>query len=125
VLHIKTHASTSSPPTTMSTETRKPLPCQNPRDELIACVLRTDWFVGTSPPVQQDKTSPQLTRSVLKKGKSPAECLRNPSELPMQCQHLMSSYADCKKGMVGAPTCSILHGADPSSICGAGSAATT
>ena len=41
-----------------------------------------------------------LTRSVLKKGKSPAECLRNPAELPMQCQHLMSSYADCKKGMV-------------------------
>lgn len=38
--------------------------------------------------------------SVVKSGKTATECLRNSSELPLQCQHLLSSYADCKRGLV-------------------------
>lgn len=38
--------------------------------------------------------------SVLKSGKTPQECLQKPQELPLQCQHLIIRFSDCKKGMV-------------------------
>ncbi|WVO13564.1 hypothetical protein L204_101185 [Cryptococcus depauperatus] len=57
-----------------------PRACQIPREELIACLLRTDC--------------------VLKEGKTPAECLKTPKELPIQCQHLIARLSDCKKGML-------------------------
>lgn len=50
------------------------------------------------PPLQP----PMLTPSVVKKGKTATECLKNQAELPIQCQHLLSSYSDCKRGMVSA-----------------------
>lgn len=40
--------------------------------------------------------------SVLKHGKTPQECLRNKDNLPLQCQHLLSSFSDCKRGLVSA-----------------------
>ncbi|WVF66360.1 hypothetical protein IAT40_001100 [Kwoniella sp. CBS 6097] len=57
-----------------------PLACQEARDELVACLLRTDC--------------------VLKTGKTPQECLKQPHDLPIQCQHLIARFADCKKGML-------------------------
>ncbi|WWC85519.1 uncharacterized protein L201_000383 [Kwoniella dendrophila CBS 6074] len=57
-----------------------PAACQESRDELVACLLRTDC--------------------VLKSGKTPSECLHHPQELPIQCQHLIARFADCKKGML-------------------------
>lgn len=42
--------------------------------------------------------------SVLKHGKNPADCIKAKDELPLLCQHLLLSYADCKKGMVGDET---------------------
>lgn len=44
--------------------------------------------------------------SVLKSGKSVGDCVRSPSELPMECQHLISNFSDCKKGMVSLPLAS-------------------
>ncbi|KAK1921435.1 cytochrome c oxidase assembly protein PET191-domain-containing protein [Papiliotrema laurentii] len=79
-LPTPTHPAPRTPPMSIAYEEKKPLPCQGPRDELIACVMRSDCF--------------------LKQGKSPGECIRNPQQLPLQCQHLISSYADCKKGML-------------------------
>ncbi|ORX34921.1 cytochrome c oxidase assembly protein PET191-domain-containing protein [Kockovaella imperatae] len=55
-------------------------PCQGPRDELIACVMKSDC--------------------VLKGGKSVGDCIRSPQELPLRCQHLIANYSDCKKGML-------------------------
>ncbi|OCF59895.1 hypothetical protein L486_02568 [Kwoniella mangroviensis CBS 10435] len=57
-----------------------PAACQEAREELVACLLRTDC--------------------VLKSGQTPTECLHHPSELPLQCQHLIARFADCKKGML-------------------------
>lgn len=37
---------------------------------------------------------------ILKSHKTAAECVRSPSELPLRCQHLITHYADCKKGML-------------------------
>ncbi|WWD22871.1 hypothetical protein CI109_107366 [Kwoniella shandongensis] len=54
--------------------------CQAARDDLVSCLLRTDC--------------------VLKTGKTPTECLKHPDELPLQCQHLISRFTDCKKGML-------------------------
>ncbi|GFZ44816.1 hypothetical protein JCM24511_02542 [Saitozyma sp. JCM 24511] len=54
--------------------------CKTVRDDLVACLLRTDC--------------------VIKSGKTPAECIRSPQELPLQCQHLITAYSDCKKGML-------------------------
>ncbi|KAI9633366.1 cytochrome c oxidase assembly protein PET191-domain-containing protein [Dioszegia hungarica] len=53
--------------------------CQSIRDDLVACLLRTDC--------------------VLRSGKTPQECLKSP-DLPIQCQHLITAFADCKKGML-------------------------
>ncbi|CAK9781192.1 hypothetical protein CC85DRAFT_289004 [Cutaneotrichosporon oleaginosum] len=57
-----------------------PLACQRERDELAQCILRTDC--------------------VLKQGKSPKECLSNKDNLPLQCQHLLASFSDCKRGLL-------------------------
>ncbi|WVQ85158.1 hypothetical protein IAT38_007323 [Cryptococcus sp. DSM 104549] len=57
-----------------------PAACQVAREDLVACLLRTDC--------------------VLKSGKTPMECLHSPKELPEQCQHLIVRFADCKKGML-------------------------
>ena len=77
--------------------------CQNARDELIACLLRSDWSVLPHPsntcPLRAERWADGPT-SVLKTGKTPRECVRSSSELPLQCQHLITNYADCKKGMV-------------------------
>ncbi|OXG28723.1 hypothetical protein J008_02406 [Cryptococcus neoformans] len=54
--------------------------CQLAKEELVACLLRTDC--------------------VLKSGKTPQECLQKPQELPLQCQHLITRFTDCKKGML-------------------------
>ncbi|KAL7420159.1 hypothetical protein Q5752_005125 [Cryptotrichosporon argae] len=56
------------------------LACQRERDDLAACLLRSDC--------------------VIKHNKTPQQCLRNPVQLPLQCQHLLTSFADCKKGML-------------------------
>jgi hypothetical protein len=45
-----------------------------------------------------------IPHSVIKSGKTPAECIRSPQELPLQCQHLITAYSDCKKGMVSGST---------------------
>lgn len=37
--------------------------------------------------------------SVIKKGKTPGDCIRS-NDLPLPCQHLLANYADCKRGMV-------------------------
>lgn len=37
--------------------------------------------------------------SVMKKGKTPGDCIRS-NDLPLPCQHLLANYADCKRGMV-------------------------
>jgi cytochrome c oxidase assembly factor 5 len=42
---------------------------------------------------------------VLKQGKSPKECLSNKDNLPLQCQHLLASFSDCKRGLVSARPC--------------------
>ncbi|BEJ16400.1 hypothetical protein CspHIS471_0510050 [Cutaneotrichosporon sp. HIS471] len=57
-----------------------PLACQRERDELAQCVMRTDC--------------------VLKQGKSPKECLSSKDNLPVQCQHLLASFSDCRRGML-------------------------
>ncbi|WVO21299.1 uncharacterized protein IAS62_002607 [Cryptococcus decagattii] len=57
-----------------------PPACQIAKEDLLACLLRTDC--------------------VLKSGKTPQECLQKPQELPLQCQHLIIRFSDCKKGML-------------------------
>jgi cytochrome c oxidase assembly factor 5 len=37
---------------------------------------------------------------MVKQGKTAQECMRNREQLPLQCQHLLSSFVDCKRGMV-------------------------
>ncbi|RSH86848.1 uncharacterized protein EHS24_005126 [Apiotrichum porosum] len=65
----------------MSEQPQPRLACAREREELIQCVIRTDC--------------------VLKKGKTPADCIKqSKDELPLLCQHLLLSYADCKKGML-------------------------
>ncbi|EIW73417.1 hypothetical protein M231_01953 [Tremella mesenterica] len=54
--------------------------CQGLREELVSCVLRSDC--------------------VLKIGKTPGECIKERNLLPAQCQHLITSFTDCKKGML-------------------------
>lgn len=37
----------------------------------------------------------------MKSGRTAQECLKNANELlPIQCQHLITAFTDCKKGMV-------------------------
>ncbi|ORY30829.1 cytochrome c oxidase assembly protein PET191-domain-containing protein [Naematelia encephala] len=54
--------------------------CQAARDELVACLLRTDC--------------------VIKSGKTPQECMKARDELPLQCQYAMTNFTDCKKGLL-------------------------
>ncbi|TXT09021.1 hypothetical protein VHUM_02495 [Vanrija humicola] len=59
----------------------KPGPaCQRERDDLVQCILRTDC--------------------VLKQNKSPKECLQAKTELPIQCQQLLATYTDCRRGLL-------------------------
>ena len=39
-------------------------------------------------------------RSVVKQGKTPKQCLEEKDKLPLQCQHLLLSFVDCRKGLV-------------------------
>jgi len=56
--------------------------CQNIREELIACVLRSDC--------------------VLKSNNSVGDCIstQHRPDLPAQCQHLITTFTDCKRGML-------------------------
>lgn len=56
--------------------------CQPIRDDLVACVLRTNC--------------------VLRENRSPQDCLKHPEDLPDQCVHLMTAFSNCKKGLVSA-----------------------
>ncbi|EJT48565.1 hypothetical protein A1Q1_02414 [Trichosporon asahii var. asahii CBS 2479] len=75
----------------MAAENKKtsgpPLACAKDREDLIQCVLRTDC---------------EANLSVMKKGKTPGDCIRS-NDLPLPCQHLLANYADCKRGMGGEP----------------------
>ncbi|SNX82952.1 related to PET191 - involved in assembly of cytochrome oxidase [Melanopsichium pennsylvanicum] len=54
--------------------------CLHIRDDLTACVLKTDCY--------------------LKDGKSAQECITSHmAELPMECQHLYKSFVECRRGM--------------------------
>ncbi|EPQ31885.1 uncharacterized protein PFL1_00084 [Pseudozyma flocculosa PF-1] len=55
--------------------------CQHIRQDLAACVLKTDCFLV-------DKRSAQ-------------DCLQHHmAELPIECQHLYKSFVECRRGML-------------------------
>ncbi|KAI5481921.1 cytochrome c oxidase assembly protein [Pseudohyphozyma bogoriensis] len=57
--------------------------CQNIRDALAACILKSDCVLKSNPP------------------RSPAECLRDHhEELPEECQHLRKALFECRRGML-------------------------
>ncbi len=58
--------------------------------------------------------------SVLKQGKSPKECLSNKDNLPLQCQHLLASFSDCKRGLVSVAAAAAMKRA-PAQWAGGGS----
>jgi hypothetical protein len=41
-----------------------------------------------------------LIISVLKSDRSISDCIKNRQDLPARCQHLITSFTDCKRGMV-------------------------
>jgi hypothetical protein len=43
---------------------------------------------------------PMLMTSVLKSDRSISDCIKNRQDLPARCQHLITSFTDCKRGMV-------------------------
>lgn len=64
------------PPTrTMTVEICKPI-----RDDLAECVLRSNC--------------------VLRQERTVQDCIKNPQDLPEQCRHLMTSFSNCKRGLV-------------------------
>jgi len=42
----------------------------------------------------------ELITSVLKSDRSISDCIKNRQDLPARCQHLITSFTDCKRGMV-------------------------
>mgnify|MGYP002718977998 CR=1 FL=1 len=60
---------------TMTVEICKPI-----RDELAECVLRSNC--------------------VLRENRTVQDCIKNPQDLPEQCRHLMTSFSNCKRGLV-------------------------
>ncbi|WVQ76890.1 hypothetical protein IAR50_006564 [Cryptococcus sp. DSM 104548] len=54
--------------------------CQQAKEDLLSCIIRTDC--------------------VLKNGNTVTDCLSKPQDLPIQCQHLITRFADCKKGLL-------------------------
>lgn len=60
---------------TMTVEICKPI-----RDDLADCVLRSNC--------------------VLRQERTVQDCIKNPQDLPEQCRHLMTSFSECKRGLV-------------------------
>jgi hypothetical protein len=60
---------------TMTVEICKPI-----RDDFADCVLRSNC--------------------VLREGRTVQDCIKNPQDLPEQCRHLMTSFSNCKRGLV-------------------------
>lgn len=54
--------------------------CKPIRDDLADCVLRSNC--------------------VLRQERTVQDCIKNPQDLPEQCRHLMTSFAECKRGLV-------------------------
>ena len=62
---------------------RPTLSCQELREALASCVLKTDCVLKSSPP------------------NTVQDCLRDHiDELPMECRHLRTAFFECKRGMV-------------------------
>ncbi len=60
--------------------------CQNIRNNLAECLLRTDCVLRSDPP------------------RTPSDCLKNHhDELPDECKQLRKSFFECKRGMVSRP----------------------
>ncbi|GHJ86809.1 hypothetical protein NliqN6_3211 [Naganishia liquefaciens] len=54
--------------------------CKPIRDELAECVLRSNC--------------------VLRENRTVQDCIKNPQDLPEQCRHLMTSFSNCKRGLL-------------------------
>ena len=76
---------------TMTVEICKPI-----RDELAECVLRSNC--------------------VLRENRTVQDCIKNPQDLPEQCRHLMTSFSNCKRGLVSHVVCLLVCCLSPQSL---------